>query len=53
MYIIVLQKDKEIKELQEEKMQYSKANEVYEEKLTQLQQNCNQLLKEAEIWNLR
>ncbi|GBN25047.1 hypothetical protein AVEN_206248-1, partial [Araneus ventricosus] len=47
------EKDKEIKELQEEKLQYSKANEVYEEKLTQLQQNCNQLLKEAEIWNLR
>ncbi|CAL1269206.1 unnamed protein product [Larinioides sclopetarius] len=47
------EKDKEIKELQEEKLQYCKANEVYEEKLTQLQQNCNQLLKEAEIWNLR
>ncbi|KAF8763694.1 Transport and Golgi organization protein 1 like protein [Argiope bruennichi] len=47
------EKEKEIKELQDEKLRYSKANEVYEEKLTQLQQNCNQLLKEAEIWNLR
>ncbi|GIZ00943.1 transport and Golgi organization protein 1 homolog [Caerostris extrusa] len=47
------EKENELKEFQVEKLQYVKANEVYEEKLAQLQQNCNQLLKEAEIWNIR
>ncbi|GIY48615.1 transport and Golgi organization protein 1 homolog [Caerostris darwini] len=47
------EKENELKKFQGEKLQYVKANEVYEEKLAQLQQNCNQLLKEAEIWNIR
>ncbi|KAG8199959.1 hypothetical protein JTE90_006204 [Oedothorax gibbosus] len=47
------EKDIQITLLQAEVQKFKQSNEDFEEKLSQLQKNCNQLLKEAEVWNLR
>ncbi|XP_015915093.1 transport and Golgi organization protein 1 [Parasteatoda tepidariorum] len=47
------EKEVELQNLLAEKSEYRQANEIYEEKVSLLQKNCNQLLQEAEVWNLR
>ncbi|KFM74855.1 Transport and Golgi organization protein 1, partial [Stegodyphus mimosarum] len=50
---LLQENENELDSLRKENAEYLVAKEEYEERLTVLQQNCNQLLQEAEVWNLR
>ncbi|XP_035232723.1 transport and Golgi organization protein 1 homolog [Stegodyphus dumicola] len=50
---LLQENENEMDALRKENAEYLVAKEEYEEKLVVLQQNCNQLLQEAEVWNLR